>query len=213
MRAQCQILSEDERQKIHDESIKILQQVGVKFLSQRALKIMNDNGAKVDHDTGIAKIPAEMVEQALKTAPKSFVLGSPGPRAGRRPAAPGQRLRAGSGRRVHARFPHRRETIRHAAGQQRRHAGLRRDGVELRGVAPLDSRGRYTEFGLHPLDPPLIHEQLPARSGRIRRAGGGALHLRGDGGDPGQRRRRQGEEALFGHLLHAGAAGARRRNV
>ena len=33
MRAQCQILSEDERQRIHDESIKILQQVGVKFLS------------------------------------------------------------------------------------------------------------------------------------------------------------------------------------
>ena len=79
MRAQCQILSEDERQKIHDESLKILQQVGVKFLSQRALKIMNDNGAKVDRDTGIAKIPAEMIEQALKTAPKSFVLGARDP--------------------------------------------------------------------------------------------------------------------------------------
>ena len=79
MRAQCQILSEDERQRIHDESLKILQQVGVKFLSQRALKIMNDNGAKVDLDTGIAKIPAEMVEQALKTAPKSFVLGARDP--------------------------------------------------------------------------------------------------------------------------------------
>jgi trimethylamine--corrinoid protein Co-methyltransferase len=79
MRAQCQILSDDERQKIHDESIRILEQVGVKFLSQRALKIMNDNGAKVDRDTGIAKIPAEMVEQALKTAPKSFVLGARDP--------------------------------------------------------------------------------------------------------------------------------------
>jgi trimethylamine--corrinoid protein Co-methyltransferase len=79
MRAQCQILSEDERQRIHDESLKILQQVGVKFLSKRALKIMGDNGAKVDGDTGIAKIPAEMVEQALKTAPKSFVLGARDP--------------------------------------------------------------------------------------------------------------------------------------
>ena len=62
MRAQCQILSEDERQRIHDESIKILQQVGAKFLSQRALKVMKENGAMVDFDTGIAKIPAEMVE-------------------------------------------------------------------------------------------------------------------------------------------------------
>ena len=79
MRVQCQILSEDERQKIHAESIKILEQVGVKFLSKRALKIMADNGARIDQDTGIAKIPAEMVEQALKTAPKSFVLGSRDP--------------------------------------------------------------------------------------------------------------------------------------
>jgi len=75
MRVQCQILSEDERQKIHDESIKILEEIGVKFLSERALKIMNDNGAKIDRDSKIARIPADMVEQALKTAPKSFTLG------------------------------------------------------------------------------------------------------------------------------------------
>jgi len=79
MRVQCQILSDDERQKIHAESIKILEQVGVKFRSQRALKIMNDNGAKIDRDTGIAKIPREMVAQALETAPKSFVLGARDP--------------------------------------------------------------------------------------------------------------------------------------
>ncbi len=79
MPAQCQILSEDERQKIHDESLKILEQIGVKFLSQRALKIMNDNGAKIDRDSGIAKIPVEMVEQALSTAPKSFALGARDP--------------------------------------------------------------------------------------------------------------------------------------
>ena len=65
MRVQCQILSEDERQRVHDESIKILEEVGVKFLSDRALKIMNDNGAKIDRDSKIARIPAEMVEQAL----------------------------------------------------------------------------------------------------------------------------------------------------
>ena len=79
MRLQCQILSEDEKHRVHAESLKILEQVGVKFMSQRALKIMRDNGAVVDRDTGIAKISAEMVEQALKTAPKSFVLGGRDP--------------------------------------------------------------------------------------------------------------------------------------
>ncbi len=76
MSIQCQILTEEEKQKIHAESIRILAQVGAKFLSDNALKILKNNGAKVDHDTKVAKIPAEMVQQALKTAPQSFVLGA-----------------------------------------------------------------------------------------------------------------------------------------
>jgi len=76
MSMQCQILTEDDKQKIHAESIRILAEVGAKFLSPKALKILKDNGAKVDTDTQIARIPEEMVQQALKTAPKSFVLGS-----------------------------------------------------------------------------------------------------------------------------------------
>ena len=76
MSIQCEILTEEDKRKIHTESIRILEEVGVKFLSHKALKILKDNGAKVDTDTQIARIPEEMVQQALKTAPKSFVLGS-----------------------------------------------------------------------------------------------------------------------------------------
>jgi trimethylamine--corrinoid protein Co-methyltransferase len=75
MRVQCQILSEDERQKVHDDSIRILEQIGTQFMSDRALKILKDHGAKIDTETKIARIPAEMVEQALKTTPKSVLLG------------------------------------------------------------------------------------------------------------------------------------------
>ncbi|MDM8541959.1 trimethylamine methyltransferase family protein [Desulfococcaceae bacterium HSG9] len=76
MSVQCQILTQEDKQKVHAESIRILQEVGVKFLSDKALKILKENGAKVNNDTKIAKIPEEMVQQALKTAPKTFVLGS-----------------------------------------------------------------------------------------------------------------------------------------
>jgi len=79
MRTHCQFLSEDERQKIHENSLKILQEIGVKFSSDKALKVLADNGAKVDYTEKIAKIPKEMVDQALKTAPKSFVLGARNP--------------------------------------------------------------------------------------------------------------------------------------
>ncbi len=80
MKTQCQFLSENEQLKIHEQSIKILEEVGVKFLSKKALKILEKNGAKVDYTEKLAKIPREMVDQALKTAPKSFVLGARDPK-------------------------------------------------------------------------------------------------------------------------------------
>ena len=76
MLTQAQFLSSEEQQVIHDESIRILEEVGALFHSKKALGILEKNGAKVDHESGIARIPAEMVNQALQTAPKSFVCGA-----------------------------------------------------------------------------------------------------------------------------------------
>ena len=76
MFAQAQILSREEQQIIHDESIRILEEVGALFHSKKALHILEKHGAKVDQESKIAKIPAEMVKQALKTAPKSFICGA-----------------------------------------------------------------------------------------------------------------------------------------
>lgn len=76
MQLQCQILSEDEKQLIHQESLRILNEVGAQFHSQKALQILRSSGAKVDDVTKIAKIPEELVNQALKTAPKEFILGA-----------------------------------------------------------------------------------------------------------------------------------------
>ena len=42
MRVQCQILSEGEQQKIHEDSIRILEQIGTQFMSNRALKILKE---------------------------------------------------------------------------------------------------------------------------------------------------------------------------
>jgi len=46
--------------KVHERSIKILEEVGVKFLSEKALKIMEKNGARVDKKEKLAKIPREV---------------------------------------------------------------------------------------------------------------------------------------------------------
>lgn len=79
MRMQCSFLSDSEKQRIHEDTLKILSGVGVKFLSPKALKLLANNGAGIDRESMIARIPSSMVDQALKTAPKSFVLGARNP--------------------------------------------------------------------------------------------------------------------------------------
>jgi trimethylamine---corrinoid protein Co-methyltransferase len=77
MLTQSQFLASEDKQLIHQESIKILENIGVKIHSQRALKILQQNGAIIEDD--IAKIPREMIDQALITAPRSFILGARNP--------------------------------------------------------------------------------------------------------------------------------------
>jgi len=48
-------------------------------MSKKALGILKKNGADIDNETRIAKIPEEMVTEALRRAPKSFVLGARNP--------------------------------------------------------------------------------------------------------------------------------------
>jgi len=76
MLTQAQFLSPEEQQIIHKESIRILAEVGTLFHSRKALGILAKAGAKVDQESKIARIPADMVAQALKTAPKSFTCGA-----------------------------------------------------------------------------------------------------------------------------------------
>lgn len=79
MRLTCMFLSEQEKQRIHENSLTILSNVGVKFMSAKARQILAESGARVDKADMIVHIPPAMVEQALKTAPRSFVLGARNP--------------------------------------------------------------------------------------------------------------------------------------
>ena len=76
MQVQCQILSESEKQVIHEGSIRILNEIGVLFHSQKARRILKRHGARVDDETKIVCIPEELVKQALASAPRSFTLGA-----------------------------------------------------------------------------------------------------------------------------------------
>ena len=65
MKSYEKFVSKEEIKKIHENSLRILEEVGVVFENERAQKIFKDAGATVE-DT-VVKIPAKLVEDALKT--------------------------------------------------------------------------------------------------------------------------------------------------
>lgn len=79
MKSTNQFINEQEQVSIHNQSLRILEEVGIRFHGEKALNILAKHGATIDHDTKIAKIPSALVEQALQTAPKTFVLGARNP--------------------------------------------------------------------------------------------------------------------------------------
>jgi trimethylamine--corrinoid protein Co-methyltransferase len=79
MKFTAQVLCEEEQVRVHEESLRVLSEVGVKFLGEKALPILKKNGAKVDETSGIARIPKEMVQEALASTPKTFILGARNP--------------------------------------------------------------------------------------------------------------------------------------
>ena len=79
MRYEARFLDEDEQARVHETSQRILSEVGVRFHGERALPLLATGGADVDVASGIARIPAGLVDAALASAPRSFVLGARNP--------------------------------------------------------------------------------------------------------------------------------------
>jgi len=77
--APFEILSESQLEKIHDASMKILEEMGLEFLDEETLDIWQSAGALVDRDSQRVRIERNIVEEALKTVPASFTLRARNP--------------------------------------------------------------------------------------------------------------------------------------
>jgi trimethylamine--corrinoid protein Co-methyltransferase len=70
-----ELLAQAELDTLKSGTLRLLDEVGVFFPSRKALEIFADHGAKVDMKTEIVRIPPDLVQKAMFTAPRSFVLG------------------------------------------------------------------------------------------------------------------------------------------
>ncbi len=76
---QSSVINSEEINKIHEQSIRILEEVGVQVPSEKVLAMLEEAGAGINWDTKVALIGRDMVEDAMKKAPKEFTVGARNP--------------------------------------------------------------------------------------------------------------------------------------
>jgi len=73
-RPRLSVLNEDQIEQVHQATLEVLERTGVQLTHPRALEVLHGAGARVDGDR--VRIPAWMVEDAIRTAPPRVVLGN-----------------------------------------------------------------------------------------------------------------------------------------
>lgn len=74
MKPKLNILSNDELHRVHLSILDVFERTGVEVHSPQALELLGEAGAEVDEKKRLAFIPQFMVEEALRSAPKSVTL-------------------------------------------------------------------------------------------------------------------------------------------
>ena len=74
IRPKLEFLSPETVDRAIDEAYELLWDPGVRVHYDEALQLLADNGATVDMDTRVAKIPRDLAERCVATAPNSFYL-------------------------------------------------------------------------------------------------------------------------------------------
>lgn len=76
METYLQVLSQEEKDRVHESSLKILSETGVRVETEKGRQYLKDAGAEVDENTKIVRMPRALVEESLRLAPKEFTLGA-----------------------------------------------------------------------------------------------------------------------------------------
>ena len=67
------LMTDDELNEIHLATLEVLQNTGVFVENERALEVYHGAGCKVDAKNKVVKIPHYIVEDAIRTAPSTFM--------------------------------------------------------------------------------------------------------------------------------------------
>jgi len=75
-----QVFTEDELNDIPLATLDVLENTGLHFDDEEALEVLDGGGAVIDKESRIAKFPSHVVEDAVESAPSTFLLAGRNPR-------------------------------------------------------------------------------------------------------------------------------------
>jgi len=70
------ILSADQLEALHNETLQVFDEVGLEVMDEKARKMWEDWGARIDSVSHRVYIPSQLVDQALKSVKSSIVCGA-----------------------------------------------------------------------------------------------------------------------------------------
>ncbi len=79
-RARVRYLSNEDRQFVHEQTMRVLEEIGIAFNTEKAIDLLERAGAPVDRETLRARVPRELVESCLATVPRRILLAGRDPR-------------------------------------------------------------------------------------------------------------------------------------
>jgi trimethylamine---corrinoid protein Co-methyltransferase len=72
-------LDETDRETLHEQTLTVLEEVGVAYNTPAALDVLEDTAAVLDRERLTARLPRELIERCLETAPRSVLLAARDP--------------------------------------------------------------------------------------------------------------------------------------
>jgi trimethylamine--corrinoid protein Co-methyltransferase len=78
-RLHATLLSEAERDTLHEQTLTVLEEVGVAYNTPAAMELLEGTGAVLDRDRLAARVPRELVDRCLATAPAKVLLAARDP--------------------------------------------------------------------------------------------------------------------------------------
>ncbi|MGI9316950.1 MAG: trimethylamine methyltransferase family protein [bacterium] len=74
-----EVLSAEALEKIHDGSMRILEQIGLEIVNEKARKLMLQHGATIDSASGYVCMERDLVQEKIATVPSEFTLHARNP--------------------------------------------------------------------------------------------------------------------------------------